>query len=106
MKPLPPGWPDTIPGLPLLFVFVGAPLCYQHAQRQQNDGFTNHVVLADAQQATQYDWPTANLMVIAILFCRYDQATEEQLVALLLLNRPVDVNIRYWPQCNTIRYTP
>ena len=106
MLPLPPNWPKRIPGLPLLFVFVGAPLCFEHASFQQEAGFSNHVILPDARMVTRYDWPTAGLMVIVILFCRYDQAIEEQLVATLLVDQPVDVTVRIWPTTHVIRYTP
>ncbi len=106
MKHLPPGWPDTIPGLPLLFILVGAPLCHHFAQRERHLGFSNHIVLKDAGQAAKYDWPTAGLMVIVLLFCRYDRATEEQMIALLLLDCPVDVTVRLWPDPIIIRYVP
>lgn len=106
MLPLPPNWPERIPGLPLLLVFVGAPLCFEHARAEQEKGFINHVVLPDARRATRYDWPTAGLMVIVILFCRYDQAIEEQLVATLLADGPVDVSVRIWLSTHVIEYTP
>lgn len=106
MLPLPPNWPEHIPGLPLLFIFVGAPLCFEHARAALNKGFTNHVVLSDARMVTRFDWPTADLMVIVILFCRYDQAVEEQLVATLLADHPVDVTVRLWPDPHVVRYTP
>lgn len=103
---LPPDWPVYIPGLPLLFIFVGAPLCYEHARAEQQKGFTNHVVLPDARTVTRFHWPTADLMIIVILFCRYDQAIEQQLVAILLADRPVEVSVRFWPDTHVIEYTP
>ncbi len=92
--------------MPLLFVLVGAPLCYQHAKQQRQNGHTNHVVLPNAEQACRYDWGTAGLMVIVILFCRYERSTEEMLVAVLLADGPVDVSVRIWPDIHVIRYTP
>lgn len=106
MRSLPPGWPDRIPGLPLLFVFVGAPECHEHAQRQKALGFCNHVVLADIQHAFLYHWPTAGLMVIVIVFAKYSAIIEARFMAELLLDKPLEVALRYWPGQHVIRCTP
>lgn len=97
MRPLPPGWPEVIPGLPLLFVFVGAPDCFEHARRQRNNGFFNHVTLPDAADHQRYQWPTCNLMVVVILFNDYSDALEKELLAALLADKPAELAVRYWP---------
>lgn len=97
MRPLPPRWPDYIPGLPLLFVFVGAPDAFEHARRERNNGFFNHVVLADAVDADQYQWPTRDLMVVVILFHDYSATVEKTLLAALRADEPAELAVRYWP---------
>lgn len=106
MRPLPPAWPEVIPGLPILFVFVGSPDCFDHARRATRNGFVNHVALASAAQATEYHWPVVDLSVIVILFCQYDLHTEAQLVALLLAGEPEAILLRHWPDTNVIRCSP
>lgn len=102
MRPFPPHWPQDIPGLPLLFVFVGAPLCFDHARQQKNHGFTNHVSLSDASDAPRYQWPTRGLMLVVVLFNEYDTSTECALVTALLADEPKELAIRYWPDDKVI----
>ena len=106
MRPFPPHWPEVIAGIPLLFVFVGAPQCFEHAAHEKNNGFFNHVTLADATDAQCYQWPTFGLMVMVILFTRYDTDTERTLVAELLADEPAELAVRYWPDDIAIEFGP
>lgn len=106
MRPLPPHWPEFIAGLPLLFVFVGAPDCFEHASTEKTRGFFNHVPLADATDAHGYRWPTFGLMVMVILFARYDADTERTLVTELLADEPAELAVRYWPGDTAIEVRP
>lgn len=106
MRPLPPGWPEVIPGLPLLFVLIGAPECFSHAQSQKSQGFFNHVALASAGQVPEYQWPTAGLMLVVILFLRYECQVEKEMVATLLADEPKELSVRYWPGQQVIECTP
>lgn len=96
MRPLPPGWPDHIPGLPLLLVFVG-PGCFEHARRERKNGFFNHVTLNNATEHWRYQWPTNNLMVIVILLNNCGIEVEAALLAALLADQPAELIVRYWP---------
>lgn len=106
MASLPPGWPAAIAGLPILFVFVGAPDSFAHARRERDLGFTNHVAVRDIAQALTFNWPTLGLSVIVILFASYEKKEEAELVALLLADDPIDVIVRYWPDTSVVRRTP
>lgn len=105
-RPLPPGWPDYLPGLPILMVFVGAPGCWQHAKQEQEKGFTNHLCLPDASQVGRYQWPTQDLMLVIILCEPLEAATEARLIAELSLDHPADISIRYWPSSTVIHHRP
>ena len=96
MRPLPPGWPDHIPGLPLLLVFVG-PGCFEHARRERKNGFFNHVTLTDATEHRHFQWPTYHLMVIVVLLNDCCAAVETELLAALLADNPAELVVRYWP---------
>lgn len=103
MRPLPPHWPEVIAGLPLLFVFVGAPQCFEHAKAEKQRGFYNHIPLADATDAHCYRWPTCGLMVMVILFARCTEAVEKALLAELLADEPDELSVRYWPDITTVQ---
>lgn len=97
MRPLPPGWPEHIPGLPLLFVYVGAPDCFEHDRVKRKNGFFNHVTMADAADHRRYQWPTRDLMVVVVLFGSYCDTVEKELLAALLADEPAELAVRYWP---------
>lgn len=86
----------------MLFIFVGAPECFEHARQQKNHGFTNHVTLAHASDAPRYQWPTHDLMLVVVLFHEYDTNTERALVTALLADEPKELAIRYWPDDKVI----
>ena len=106
MRPLPPHWPEFIAGLPLLFIFVGAPDCFEHAIPEKKRGFFNHVPLADATDAQCYRWPTFGLQLMVILFARYTDAVEKELLAELMADEPKELAVRYWPDINTAQHLP
>lgn len=102
IRPFPPGWPCEITGLPILFIFVGAPQCWQHAKEQKKQGFYNHLCLPVPQQCHRFQWPVDSLTLIVIIFCDISCACEGRLVGELASWQPDEINIRHWPSTDVI----
>lgn len=96
-RPMPPGWPFEITGLPILFIFVGAPQCWRHAASQKEQGIKSHLCLPYPCYCSRYQWPVQSLTLILIIFCDITSECEGRLIGELAAWEPEEINIRHWP---------
>ena len=83
-------------------IVVGAPDCYQHTRRV----CCACVCLPDPDQVTRYHWPTAGLILVAILLCPLSATQDAIFCAELLAGQPLELAVRYWPTDRILIHTP
>ena len=99
MKPVrkPPPYSTTfhVTGLPIAFLFIGSPDCWQHCQKEQNKGFFNHLALADIADNSQYNWSlVSGLEMIVIHFGKETAEQLQRVVAELFSAGAKSVDVR------------
>lgn len=92
----------VIPEYPLIYLFVGAPYCWECARREQEKGFHHFLCLPSADQVADYHWPVADCYVVVIVFTPLNACSEAQLLAVLSHYQPLEIALRHWPSTDVI----
>ena len=105
-----PAYSNTfhVTGLPLAFLFIGSPDCWQHCQKEQNKGFFNHLALPNVDDARKYNWSlVSGLEMIVIHFGKETAEQLQRVVAELFSAGAKSVNVRDLkdPQRNVVTFS-
>lgn len=92
----------VIPQLPFLFLYVGAPQCWEQAQQHQQSGCHNFLCLPVAGEVTRYHWPIEHCEVSVIVNGPISPDDECTLLSWLTQFNPAGIAIRHWPSTDVI----
>lgn len=56
-----------VTGIQIACLFVGEPVCWEHARREQGAGFFNHLVLPEINDTGLYDWSLLNAQAVIVI---------------------------------------